>query len=90
MDDNILTGDIETAPSAGACTARCSTSGRMAEPFSGGEMNPSSTDIRRMLAKAQQEKQRLFNAGDDISSVFAGGVEAALSWVLGERKEPIA
>ena len=59
---------------------------------------PSGTDIRRMLAKAQETREtetRAFKAAllpaeaDCLLRYeYARGVEAALTWVLGERKEP--
>jgi len=61
-------------------------------------MNPSGTDIRRMLAKAREEKARLVK--EDLvghpyvaapRAYYVDGVEAALAWILGEwRGPPIA
>mgnify|MGYP001619089044 CR=1 FL=1 len=48
-------------------------------------MNPSSTDIRRMLAQAKEAGKPNSLSG---TYAYAAGVEAALAWVLGERKEP--
>lgn len=67
-------------------------------------MTPSGTDIRRMMAKALEAMEPtveekavldvLHNHGiQDLPPVelrtrYLAGVEAALAWVLGERKEP--
>ena len=66
-------------------------------------MIPSGTDIRRMLAKARElkeagptlaESKELPDGLDDdpshfeVRMRFLEGVEYALAWVLGERKEP--
>jgi len=57
-------------------------------------MNPSGTDMRRMLAKAKEafaDGNYDFDLTPEYRSArkaYAAGVEAALAWILGERKDP--